>query len=134
MATIHGKNSYVKWGTTNISAYCDKADLDGSLDEAEVTTFTATGKSFVSGLQDNKLSLSGPFDSTLDAALGVDFNAGTSRAVEWASNGSTASATNPVYSWTGAICTSYKLSTSISGAVTFSAEIRLNGTRTRAVA
>lgn len=134
MAAVHGKNSYVKWGSNDISAYCSTAGIARSKDEAEVTTFTATAKSFVGGLQDNMLNLEGPFDSALDAILGVDFNAGTDRAVEFATNGGTASATNPKYSWATGTILEYSVDASISDAATFSCQIRLNGTATRAVA
>ena len=134
MSAVHGKNTYVKWGTTDISAYLSDANLPREKDEVDVTTFTATAKSFVVGLQTNMLEISGPFDATLDGLLGPDFEAGTSRAVEFATNGGTASATNPVYSVTGAYLTSYSVTGAVSDAAKFTARIRLNGTVSRAVA
>lgn len=134
MAAVHGKNTYVKWGTTDISAYVSDASLPRDKDEVDVTTFTATAKSFVVGLQNNMLEISGPFDATLDALLGPDFEAGTSRAVEFATNGGTASATNPVYSVTGAYLTAYSVTGATTDAAKYTARIRLNGTVSRAVA
>lgn len=134
MAAVHGLNTYVKWGTTDISAYVSSLNVPRDKDEVDVTTFTATAKSSVVGLQNNVMEISGPFDSTLDALLGPDYEAGTSRAVEYATNGGTASATNPVYSATGAYLLSYVVTTGTTDAAKYTARIRLNGTISRAVA
>lgn len=134
MSAVHGLNTYVKWGTNDISAYVSSLNAPRDKDEVDVTTFTATAKSSVVGLQNNILELSGPFDSTLDGYFGPDYEAGTSRAVEWATNGGTASATNPVYSVTGGYLLSYNVTTSTTDAAKFTARIRLNGTVTRTVA
>lgn len=134
MSAIHGKNAYVKWGTNDISAYLSGMNAPRDKDEVDVTTFTATAKSFVTGLQNNILEIEGPFDPTLDAMLGPDFEADTGRAVEYAFNGGTASATNPVYSVTEGKLLSYNPSAGTADAAKFTARIRLNGTVTRAVA
>jgi hypothetical protein len=134
MSARHGKNAYVKWGSDDISTYCTTATWDSSKDEAEVTTFTASAKSFVGGLQDNMLELEGPFHETIDGKLGADYIAGTDRAVEYATNGGTASSTNPKYSWTTGTILNYSVETAVDGAARFTCSIRLNGTTTRAVA
>jgi hypothetical protein len=81
MAFRHGKNTAVLVGAYNLSAYFQSAQVANSVMTAETTTYGAAGgaKTYVTGLNDSTVSLSGLFDgaagavdSVLQAAIGTD--------------------------------------------------------------
>ena len=89
---VHGKGSQVLVDEFDLSAYFNSVDVATSQDTAETTAFGATSKSYLLGLADATLSLSGMFaqdtdgsDEELSAILGaattplvsVLFDAGT---------------------------------------------------------
>lgn len=139
MAFLHGKSSYFaidnSGGTlTDISAYCEEVSLSRSIETAETTTFGNDAKTYITGLTDATVSISGKFDpasSAIDDILsGILGQAAT---VSWAYRASDASVGvgNPEYQGEG-IVTSYEVSGSVGDAVTFSAEVQVTGAVTRA--
>lgn len=81
MAFRHGKNTAVLIGAYNLSSYFQSAQLASSVMTAETTTYgVANGaKTYITGLNDSTVSLSGLFDgaagavdAVLTAAIGVD--------------------------------------------------------------
>jgi hypothetical protein len=89
---IHGKDTNVLLDEFDLSAYFNSVDVSTSTDTAETTAFGSTSKSYIVGLADATLSLSGMFaqdadgsDEELQAILGsattplvsVLLNAGT---------------------------------------------------------
>ena len=89
---LHGKGSKVLIDEFDLSAYFNSLDVAQTIETAETTGFGATAKSYIPGLQDATLSLSGMFsqetdgsDEELEAVLGsattplvtVIFEAGT---------------------------------------------------------
>lgn len=135
MAFRHGKNAVFKvdnsGGTlTDISAYCDDVTLPRSIETAETTTFGVTGgaKTYVTGLNDSTLSISGKFDSTVDAHLAGILGQEASVSFEYGPEGSTAT----YIKYTGeAIMTSYEVNSPIGDVITFSAEFQVTGPVTR---
>ena len=122
---IHGKNTTFSidnsaGSPTDISTYCDNVDFPGlSADTAEVSTFTATSKSYVAGLLGGTISISGPWDAVADAILaGIVGKTGT---FAYVPGGSTITYSGE------AICTAYQVSSALSGAVTFSASFQVTG-------
>lgn len=135
MATVHGKNGYLNWGATNISGYANEVGLELGRSLHDVTVYGATAEAFAAGLASGqKLNAKIVWDgATLDAALGVDHLAGTSRTLTWAANSSTASAANPTYAGT-AFIESYKLGAPVNNMVTAEVVFQFSGAITRAVA
>lgn len=135
MAFRHGKNAVFKvdnsGGTlTDISAYCDEVSLPRSIETAETTTFGVTGgsKTYVTGLNDATISVSGKFDSTVDAHLVGILGQEASVSFEYGPEGSTSTRIK----FTGeAILTSYEVGSPVGDVVTFSAEFQCTGPITR---
>jgi hypothetical protein len=89
---VHGKGTSVLLDEFDLSAYFNSVDVAQSIDTAETTAFGANAKSYIVGLRDGTLSLSGMWaadtdgsDEELSAILGatttpivtVRYNAGT---------------------------------------------------------
>lgn len=147
MAFVHGKNAYVAMeasvgagSVTDYSAYFNDVSLSRSIETAETTTFGDDDKEYIVGLKDATVSLSGLFDATMDNVLAGLLGAGKV-VVHLATNGGTASASNPVYkldggtgdfSAPGAIITSYDISPAVGDVIPFSVDIQVSGAITRA--
>ncbi len=76
MAFVHGKSAQVLVAATDLSGYFNSVDVSTNNDIAETTNFGQDAKSYVGGLQDATLSMSGLFshdtngsDDGLSAAL-----------------------------------------------------------------
>lgn len=72
MGAVHGKNTYVAFDDASgalvpLSTYLKEVSADKSFDTAESTTFQASqgAKTYVLGLNDETVSISGNFDVTL---------------------------------------------------------------------
>lgn len=75
---IHGKGTAVLLDKYDLSGYFNSVDTAFTLDVAETTAFGSSAKSYIPGLEDGTLSLSGMFsqdsngeDDVLSAALGA---------------------------------------------------------------
>lgn len=132
MAFVHGKDTVFKvddtgGSLTDISTYINSVDFPESIDTAETTAFGSSAKSYIPGLTDATISVSGMWDATADAV----FTGGAepaSRSFEFGPAGSTAS--NIKY--TGeCIMTSYSISNPVGDVVTFSADFQVTGAVTR---
>jgi len=133
LAFTHGKAATF-WITDavptlrNITTYLDSTGLTRSADLAETSTLGSTYKSFVAGLIDGKIPLSGLWDPTVDGYLtGILL---LSKAFEYFPAGF---GTGNVKEAGNAILTSYEISTGLDGAATFSAELQIDGAVTRTV-
>lgn len=64
MAFIHGKNTVVLWGGTDLSAYAESTDWNDSTDAEDVTTYgpTRTRKSYGASLGDGTITCAGTSD------------------------------------------------------------------------
>ena len=60
----HGKNAVVLLDDTNLSTTLTDASVSLTADVAETSTFTASSKTYVSGLKDGTATLSGYFESS----------------------------------------------------------------------
>lgn len=143
MAFVHGKNSIIKVdnaaGTlTDISAVTNSVELPRSLDTGETTTFGTSAKTYIAGLNDGTVSISGLYDPAIDATLSAAVDAvanGTlaSASVEWSPAGLPASATKPTFKLE-VIWTSYSVSAGVGDVETFKLEGQRTGATTRAIA
>lgn len=132
----HGKNAVFKvdnsGGTlTDISSALTDVSLPRSIETAETTTFGVTGgaKTYITGLNDATLSVSGRFDATVDAHLAGILGQDATVSFEYGPAGSTAG----YVKFTGeAIMTKYDLSSPVGDVVSFSADFQVTGQITRA--
>lgn len=140
MAFSHGKGAAFRLDNsagslTDISTYLDEVGFPQSVETGETTTFQSAGgaKTYVVGLRDATVSLSGKFDPTVDALIAADIanlSAGSISSVsfEYGPAGSAASAVK----YTGeALITSYEVSAPVGDVVTFSCELQVTGAVTR---
>lgn len=80
MAFLHGKSATILFGRRSLSEFLNEVSVSRTVETGETTNFRAAGfKTFVTGLQDAALSLSGMFDGsagavdeTLQAAFASD--------------------------------------------------------------
>ena len=129
----HGKSTVFKvdnsGGTlTDISNTLTDVSFPRSVDTAETSTFGSSAKSYVVGLTDSTLSISGNFDATVDAHLAGVLGQAASLSFEYGPEGST----SPNVKYTGeCILTSYEKSGAIGDVVSYSAEFQVTGAITR---
>lgn len=133
MAFRHGKNAVFKLDNsagslTDISAYCDEVSLPRSIETGETTVFGKTAKTYIVGLTDATLSVSGKWDSTVDAHLAGILGQDATVTFEYGPEGSSAGRIK----YTGeAIVTSFEASSPVGDVVTFSLELQCSDTITR---
>lgn len=133
MAFVHGKNAVFKLddsgGTLrDLSAYLDEVSMPRSIETAETTTFGSSAKTYITGLSDATISLSGKFDSTADGYLaGV---VGQAALLDWEYGPEGSTGGQVKYSGT-AIMTSYDVGATVGDAVTASVELQVSGAITR---
>jgi hypothetical protein len=129
----HGKSTVFKvdnsGGTlTDISNTLTDVGFPQSVDTAETSTFGSSAKSYVVGLTDSTLSISGNFDATVDAHLAAVLGQAATLSFEYGPEGSTAG----FVKYTGeCILTSYEKSGAIGDVVSYSAEFQVSGAITR---
>jgi hypothetical protein len=129
----HGKSTVFKvdnsgGSLTDISNTLTDVSFPQSVDTAETSTFGSSAKSYVVGLTDSTLSISGNFDATVDAHLAGILGQAASVSFEYGPEGSTAG----YVKYTGeALMTSYEKSGAIGDVVSYSAEFQVTGTITR---
>lgn len=133
MAFVHGKTADFRLddsgGTLrDISAYCDSVDFPQTADTAETTTFGAGSKTYLAGLKDSTISISGSWDATLDGYLAPVVGQAATVSFQYGPAGTTAGNIK----FTGeAILTSYQVSAPVGDKVSFSAELQVTGAVTR---
>jgi hypothetical protein len=133
MAFVHGKSAVFKLddsgGTLrDISAFLDDISFPQPVETAETTTFGASSKTYIVGLKDSTVSLSGKWDSTLDGYVAPALGQSATLSFEYGPAGSTGG--NVKYSGE-AIITSFDVSAPIGDVVTVSIELQVTGAVTR---
>jgi hypothetical protein len=129
----HGKSTVFKVdssaGTlTDISNTLTDVSFPQTVETAETTSFGSSAKTYVVGLSDSTVSVSGNFDATVDALLGGVLGQAATLSFEYGPEGSA----NGSVKYTGeAILTSYEKSGAVGDVVTFSAEFQVTGAVTR---
>jgi len=133
MAFVHGKDSVFKLDNsggslTDISTYVNNVDFPETADVAETSTLGASNKTYLAGLKDATISLSGLFDATVDAILGAVVGQTASLSFEYSPEGTGSGKVK----YTGeAILTSYALSSPVGDVVAYSADLQVSGAVTR---
>lgn len=65
---VHGKGTSVLLDEFDLSSYFNSADVSHSIETAETTSFGASSKSYITGLRDGTLSLSGMWAADTDGS------------------------------------------------------------------
>ena len=129
----HGKSTVFKvdnsGGTlTDISNTLTDVSFPQTVETAETTSFGSSAKTYIVGLSDSTLSVSGNFDATVDAHLAGILGQAATVSFEYGPEGST----NGQVKYTGeAILTSYEKSGAVGDVVSYSAELQITGAVTR---
>ena len=139
----HGKSAYFALDNgaasptlTDISAVLQDVGLGRGLDMGETTSFGSNAKTYITGLADSTISISGKYDSTFDsnfqtAISNLQSGTITSLNFEYRTNNAVVGATNP--KWTGtALIKSYEVKSTVADVVSFSLELQVTGAVTRA--
>lgn len=134
MAFVHGSDSVFKLDNsggslTDISSYVNNVDFPQTADVAETTTLGASNKTYIVGLKDATISLSGLWDATADAIFGAVVGQSATLSFEYSPEGTGAGAIK----YTGeAIMTNYAKSSPVGDVVGYSADLQVTGAVTRA--
>lgn len=131
MAFVHGKSAHFAFGNTgsetNLSTYIDGVEFPEEGDAPETTTYGKTARTYIPGLKDSTISVTGKWDSVLDGVLGAaQLQTGKSFIFGPAGNGTGAVKYSGV-----AILMSYSISAPVDDVVTFSAEFQVSDEVTR---
>ena len=130
----HGKDAYFALDDTGgslaaISDTLNEITMPREIETAETTAFGAGDKTYITGLADATISLSGMFDATVDTMINGDISNLKSGSVasltfEYGPSGSTSS--RPKF--TGeALITSYEIGSPVGDVVTYSLELQVTG-------
>jgi len=129
----HGKSTAFKvddsGGTLrDISNTLTDVGFPQTVDTAETSSFGDSAKTYIVGLSDSTVSISGNFDATVDGYLAGILGQAAAVSFEYGPEGSTAG----YVKYSGeAILTSYEKSGAIGDVVTYSAEFQVTGAVTR---
>ena len=129
----HGKSTAFKvddsGGTLrDISNTLTDVGFPQTVDTAETSSFGDSAKTYIVGLSDSTVSISGNFDATVDGYLAGILGQAATVSFEYGPEGSTAG----YVKYSGeAILTSYEKSGAIGDVVTYSAEFQVTGAVTR---
>jgi len=126
-------NITVTYNSQAITNYLNQASLQATAAELEATHFGSTGEEMDPGLSGWTVSFNGDWATALDTIIGPDAITSVKRTVVIAINGG--SGATATYTWTSnGFVTSYNPSADATGKITHSAQLRLSGIPSRAVA
>jgi hypothetical protein len=125
MAFVHGKNATFSLNGTDISSYTEEVTFSRPVDTAEVTTLGDSDKAYLAGMRDSTLSLSGPWEATVDAL--VEPLLGSTNNIGWvySPDGGTTTYTG------NCIVSSYEVGTPVGDKASWSAELQNTADVTR---
>lgn len=127
MAFSHGKDVVVVVDQYDLSAYFDDCSVPTTRDVAETTTFGKASKTYIPGLSDGTISLSGNYDGTAAAVDAVMQAALAAAGGQIISVGLAGLVLGAVVKMLKALETSYEVSGGIGDAVKVSAEAQASG-------
>lgn len=133
MAFVHGKSAVFKLDNSSgslvdYSAFLEDVSMPRSIETAETSTFGSSAKSYITGLTDATISVSGKFDAAADATLVAVIGQSDTLSFEYGPEGSVAGKIK----YTGeCIMTSYDIGATVGDAVTASVELQVSGAVTR---
>lgn len=126
---VHGKNAQFELGGTNLSTTLNEISMPREIETAETTAFGNQDKTYITGLSDATVSLSGMFDATVDGAINTLITNLKSGSIASASfrYGPAGSAGGSAKFEGDALITSYELSSPVGDVVTYSLELQVTG-------
>jgi|TARA_R100001244_G_scaffold8782_1_gene10902 hypothetical protein len=128
---VHGKSTDFELDDTggtsrSLSTVLTSVDFPEVIETAETTAFGATSKSYIVGLRDATISVSGLWDATVDGYI-----IGTEPATRSFIFGPAGSTSSNVKYTGECILTNYAVSAPVSDVVTFSLDLQVTGNVTR---
>jgi len=128
MAFIHGKTTSVLYNGTNLSAFFNEASMSQDVETAETTAFGDDAKTYITGLKDGTMSLSGMFDGAADAVDVVLISTLGATAADVATVVPAGLSTAGVSTYSAEVReTSYEISSPVSDVVAANAEVQATG-------
>ena len=130
----HGKNAYFALDGTaaslvNISDTLNEISMPRAIETAETTAFGQNDKTYITGLGDATISLSGMFDATVDTQIAgniANLKSGSVSSLSFEYGPSGSAGSSPKF--TGeALITSYDISSPVGDVVTYSLELQVTG-------
>lgn len=130
----HGKNAHfaldgVAASLVNISDTLNEISMPRAIETAETTAFGQNDKTYITGLGDATISLSGMFDATVDTQIAgniTNLKSGSVSSLSFEYGPTGSASTRPKF--TGeAIITSYDISSPVGDVVTYSLELQVTG-------
>jgi hypothetical protein len=134
MAFVHGKDSVFKLDNsggalTDISTYVNNVDFPETADVAETSTLGSSNKSYIVGLKDATLGVTGLWDATVDAIFGAVVGQTATLTFEYSPEGTASGKVK----YTGeCIVTNYGQTSPVGDVVAYSADMQVSGAVTRA--
>lgn len=126
MAFVHGKSTTVYLGQYDLTGFCDTADISQAMEPAETTTFGSSAKTFIAGLRDGTISLSGNADYASGAIDDV-LNAATDGSQKYVTIGTGTEAVGSRCKLATIRQTQYGQSIPVGDKVTWSADLQADG-------
>jgi len=126
---VHGKNAQFTLGATNRSNTLNEITLPREIETAETTTFGRQDKTYITGLSDATVSLSGMYTASIDGAINAIITNLKSGSIASASftYGPSGSAGGAPRFTGNALITSYEISSPVGDVVTYSLELQVTG-------
>lgn len=130
----HGKNAYFALDGTaaslvSISDTLNEISMPREIETAETTAFGTGDKTYITGLADATVSLSGMFDATVDTMIGgniANLKSGSVASLSFEYGPAGSASGQPKF--TGeALITSYELSSPVGDVVSYSLELQVTG-------
>ena len=122
MPFVHGKDSYFKVASTDLSTYLNNVTVSRSSDTSDTTAFSSGTRTFIAGLRDATISLTGMFDATVYSTIAGWL--GTSQTWEY---GPAGNANGRVKVSGSGIITAVELGSAVGEVVTASITIQVSG-------
>lgn len=130
MSFHHGSRAFFSVDGNDLTAFCDNVDFSRPQDVAESSTFGTDAKTYIGGMSDGTVSISGKWDETAvtgpDAVLTSLFGtvAGAAVEFEFGPEGGDAG----MIRYTGnVIMTGYNVTAPIGDVVAFTADFQISG-------
>lgn len=133
MAFVYGKNTVVLFGGYPLTGYFNEASVSESAEPAETTAFGNNAKTYVMGLVDGTMSLSGMFDGAtngVEQVMTTVLGSANASVVSVAPEGN---ALGKVAYGCNARLTSFEVSAPVGDVVSLSSEVQADGGIDRAV-
>jgi predicted secreted protein len=130
----HGKNAYfaldgVAASLVNISNTLNEISMPREIETAETTAFGTGDKTYITGLADATISLSGMFDATVDTQIAgniTNLKSGSVSSLSFEYGPAGSAGSSPKF--TGeALITSYEISSPVGDVITYSLELQVTG-------